>query len=327
MKKVLKVLLLCITLALFMCLLCHSTIINAETVDSSAIEIDSSATETEPETTEPEVKIEKPCQIKIEKTEHGSVETDITDGEIGEIVTVTVKHDPLYKIDSVTMNGAVLIESDTTHGLYTFALVDGDNTITANFVIDEELCGELTTIVKQASEKDWTNLFSIENVISLIRWLLDGGLLIAMVRYFIKDKKLAAIVEKQVQDSVEKIIPESTKNTVIENSRAVIEPLFNQALQDSAISRQLMSSMVKCMVLMQEGTPEAKIAILSEFEKLKEVTNVDSIASVKKYIDTTIAEHNKAFQETIDRLNSIGEHHQEIIEEEKEEKKDNGTQI
>lgn len=273
----------------------------------------------------------KPCQVIILKAEHGSITTDITEGEIGEIVTVIAKHDLLYKIENVSVNGTALIESETTSGLYTFALVEGENTITAKFVIDDELCGELTTIIAQAGEKDWTNLFTIENVITIIKWLLDGGILIAMIRYFIKDKRLADKVENKVKESCDKIIPEATKNAVIENTKYVIEPMFNQIVQDGALARELMGIMVKCMVLMQQNTPEAKIAILDEFEKLKGIVDLDSIANIKKYIEEAVAQHDKVYEETLARINSIGERHQESIEEPKEEPKsapkDNGTQI
>lgn len=271
----------------------------------------------------------KPCKVIIEKPEHGSIDADILEGDVGDIVTVTAKNDLLYKIDAVSVNGTALIESETTSGLYTFSLVEGENKLTAKFVIDEELCGSLTNIVQEASNKDWANLFTIENAITLVKWLLDGGILIAMVRYFVKDKRLAEKVEGKVKETCEKIVPESTKNAVIENTKFVIEPMFNQVVQDGALSRQLIGIMVKCMVLMQQDTPEAKIAILDEFEKLKGVVDLDSIANIKKYIEEAVANHTKAYEETLARINSIGEKHQEAIEEEPkpEPKKDNGTQI
>lgn len=269
----------------------------------------------------------KPCQVVIAKTEHGTVTTDISEGEIGEIVTITAKHDLLYKISSVLVNETALVESETTSGLYTFALVEGTNTITATFVVDETLCGDLTKIMQQATNKDWTNLFTIENVITLIKWLLDGGILIAMVRYFIKDKRLADKVESKVGEVTEKIVPEATKKAVLENTKTVIEPMFNQVVQDGAVSRQLMEIMVKCMVLMQQNTPESKVAILDEFEKLKGIADLDSIANVKKYIEDAVEAHAKAYEETLSRIESINKQHQENIETIEADTKDNGTQI
>lgn len=271
----------------------------------------------------------KPCKIIIDKPEHGSIEVDIMEGEIGEIATITAKHDLLYKIDFVAVNGVNLIEDENISGKFVFALAEGENKITSKFIVDEELCGALTNIITQATNKDWTNLFTVENVITIIKWLFDGGLLIAMIRYFIKDKRLAEKVEKATKETVAKIVPEETKKAVLENTKAVIEPMFNQVVQDSVLARQLMGIMVKCMVLMQQNTPEAKIAILDEFEKLKGIADLDSIASIKKYIEEAVANHTKAYEETLARINSIGEKHQEAIEEEvkPEPKKDNGTQI
>ena len=274
----------------------------------------------------------KPCQVVIAKTEHGTVTTDISEGEIGEIVTITAKHDLLYKISSVLVNETALVESETTSGLYTFALVEGENKITATFVIDEALCGELTTIMQQAANKDWTNLFTVENVVTIVKWLLDCGILIAVVRYFIKDKRLADKVERKVSDVTEKIVPEATKKAVLENTKTVIEPMFNQVVQDGALSRQIMEIMVKCMVLMQQNTPESKVAILDEFEKLKGIADMDTITNVKKYIQDAVEAHEKAYQETLARIEDISKQHQENVETINsgttvEEKKDNGTQI
>ena len=272
---------------------------------------------------------EKPCKVVIEKSEHGSVEVDITEGKVGDIVTITAKHDMLYKIKGVYVNGTALIEDENTSGLFVFSLVEGENKITAEFVVDEELCGTLTDIISEATNKDWTNLFSMENVITLVKWLLDGGVLIAMVRYFVKDKRLADKLEEKVKETCEKIVPDNTKNAVIENTKTIIEPMFNQVVQDGALARQLMGIMVKCMVLMQQNTPEAKIAILDEFEKLKGIADLDSIANIKKYIEEAVSQHSKAYEETLARIKNISEHHQENINEIKEssEVKDNGTQI
>lgn len=275
---------------------------------------------------------EKPCFVTIDMPKHGSIETDIKDGEVGDVVTVTVKHDLLYKINKVTVNDTTLIESEETRGLFSFALKEGENKIAADITVDEELCGSLATIIQQATNKDWTNLFSVENVITIVKWVLDGGILIAIIRYYVKDKRLATKLEKAVKETTERIVPEVTKQSVLENTKALIEPMFNQAVQDGAAARQLMSIMVKCMVLMQQNTPEAKIAILDEFDKLKGIADPDAIANVKKYIEDAVASHAKAYEETLAKIEEISEKHKTDEEprekEPKEEKSEyDGTQI
>lgn len=320
MKKSIK----CLFLGLGLFVFCSCA--NTNSIEIKA-EDTTSTTETEPV-------VVKPCQVVIEKAEHGEITTDISEGEIGEIVTVTAKHDLLYKISNVSVNGTALVESEETSGLYSFALVEGENKITATFIIDEELCGELTTIVQEASDKDWTNLFTVENVVTIVKWLLDCGILIAVVRYFVKDKKLASKIEDKVTEVTQQIVPDATKQAVLENTKTIIEPMFNQVVQDGVAARQLMSTMVKCMVLMQQNTPESKVAILDEFEKIKGVADSDTIASVKKYIQDAVEAHDKAYQETLAKIESISKQHQENVDtteksenEVVEEEKDNGTQI
>lgn len=323
MKRFIQLLILCFSLAFFGL----GSYVYAEEIEPET----PPAAETE---TIEETETAKPCQVKFDKFEHGEISVSAEDGEIGDIVELKVKGDLLYKINSVKVNGTDLIESETESGTYSFALVEGDNLIEVEFVVDEELCGALTEIVKEATEKDWTNLFTVENVLTIIKWLFDGGILFAMIRYFIRDKKLADKVEKIVKDTLEGIIPDTTKNAVIANSKSAIEPIFKQILEDSTLVRQTMSIVVKSMILMQQGTPEAKIAILDEFEKLKGITDVSSIANVKKYIDNQIEAHDKAFRETLERLNNITEYHQENVAAEENldtqpelPVADNGTQI
>lgn len=289
--------------------------------------------EQQPEESQPEAGAsseqpsEKACKVVIEKPSHGTIEVDLAEGDVGEIATITAKHDILYKIGFVAVNGVNLIEDEETAGKFSFALIEGDNVVTSSFIVDEELCGTLSTIVAEAGEKDWTNLFTMENVITIIKWVLDGGILIAVVRYFIKDKRLAEKVEKSVKDTTEKIVPEATKQAVLEDTKALIEPMFEQVVQDGALARQLMCIVVKSMVLMQQNTPEAKIAILDEFEKLKGIVDADSIESVKKYIEESVERHAKAWDETMARLQKISDDHAPSADAGEEAPKDNGTQI
>ena len=281
-----------------------------------------------------EPEIAKPCVVIIDKSEHGSLSVDINEGEIGDIVTVTAKHDFLYRVESVTVNGTALIESEKTSGLYQFALVEGENKLAAKFVVDEELCGDLSTIIKQASDKDWTNLFTLENVLTILKWLIDGGVLIAVIRYFVKDKKLADKIETTIVSHINDKMPDTVKKAVVSETKYVIEPMFNKMLQGEVMTRQCVYSMVKCMALMQQNTPESRLAILNELEKLNGVIDTESLADIKKYIQEAVADYAKAFEETLARLNHIGEQHQEVVDNNGSEEvkpvdtpTDNGSQI
>lgn len=261
----------------------------------------------EGEGTETETETEVlPCQVVIEAVEHGSITTDISEGNVGDICTITAKHDLLYKVSHVSVNGVELIESETISGEFSFALVEGTNTITASFVVDEELCGSLTDIINEAIEQDWDNLFTVENVITLVKWVLDGGILIAMIRYYVKDKKLEKKLEDKVQSTVQKIIPETTKNTVVATVEKVIEPMFTEIKADYIEMMKALGIFAKCTALSQENTPDSRRAILDELSGLK-IGDLETIGEVKKYIEEMVEKHNKAYEETLAAIKELGQ--------------------
>lgn len=255
---------------------------------------------------EPETPEALPCQVVIGSVKHGSITTDIKEGNVGDICTITAKHDILYKISSVSVNGASLIESETTIGEFSFALVEGENKITASFVVDEELCGELTSIVKEASEKDWTNLFTVENVLVLVKWVLDGGILIAIISYYVKDKRLERKLENTVRSTMARIIPEATKETVLAAFNTLLEPTISALKADNIDIKRALAVFSKCFALSQENTPENRRAILDELSGLK-IGDLESISEIKKQLEESLQNYAKAYEETLNRIKAISE--------------------
>ena len=265
-----------------------------------------------------------PCQVTIDPVKHGSVSVDISEGNIGDICTVTAKHDILYKVESVSVNGTALVESETTSGEFTFALVEGENKITASFIVDEELCGALTAIVQEATEKDWTNLFSVENAIVLVKWVIDGGVLIAMVRYYIKDKKLANKLEHTTKETLKSVIPEVTKDTVLTTIKTVITPMFEETKADYIEIMKGLNVFAKCFALSQDGSADSKRAILDELSGLK-IGDLETIGEVKKYIEDMVERHTKAYEETLAAIKELGNKQDAYIGEPKIEEKESSV--
>lgn len=265
----------------------------------------------EPEISEPE---DLHAVVEIEKGKHFKVEADILEGEEGDICNLDVSPEFLYLVKSVTVNGTALIENETTSGLYSFALVRGVNVVSVSVVVNEELLGELSTIYAQMRDKDWSNLFTVENVITLVKWVLDCGILIAIIRYYIRDKRLAAKVEKATKESVEKIIPESTKQAVVATIREVLEPIFAQLKADNIELSRAMSAFAKCMALAQENTPESRTAIIDILSNLK-ISDEKTLADVKAYIDRLFAEHIATVDSVIKSLDNIGVEEEPVDEE------------
>lgn len=281
------------------------------------------------------VEDEDKATVILPKVEHGEVEATILEGKAGDVCELNIRPEMFYIISNVSVNGTALVEDENISGLFKFTLVKGDNKVEINIVVNKELLGELSTIYEQAKNKDWTNLFTVENVIHLIRWVLDCGILVAIVRYFIRDKRLADKVCKDVKSEVDKIIPDTTKQAVVATVQGVLEPIFAQMKADNIEMMRAMGVFAKCMALAQEDTPESRIAILNMLSELN-ISDEKTLAEVKAYIDKLFADHIDSYNKIMESLDQISKENKEIAggsesepnpEEESEEDLPDGTSI
>lgn len=277
------------------------------------------------------------CSVVLGEYVHGEISLDKDRGHVGETVTMTVKPTLLYLVEYVKVNGVNLIEDENTKWVYSFVLAEGENKVEAKFAVDKELLGEMSIIYEQAMNKDWTHLFSFENVIRVIAFLLEGGILLVIARYFIQDKKIGDGVERGVSKTVSKIIPEVTKEAVIAETKEVLKPMFSEitAYQQDII--RVVGIMVKCIALMQEDTPDARRAILAELANLN-IGDMQVIEQAKKFIDEYFAKKIADMEGIMSNLDKIIEQNTKentgAVEEVKEEDiqdpvvppVDNGTQ-
>lgn len=266
------------------------------------------------------------CTVEIEKIKNGTITASIVEGKEGDICELDIKANLFYLIESVKVNDVTLTEDENISGLYKFALVKGINKVVVKIVINESLLGELSTIYEQAKNKDWTNLFTVENVIHLIKWVLDCGILIAIIRYYIRDKRLANKVEKATKDSIEKIIPTATKETVIATVNEVLAPIFSQLKADNVELTKAMTVFAKCMALAQEDTPESRTAIIDMLSHLQ-ISDQKTLNEVKAYIDKLFADHISTINGVIETLNEIKEENAKNIEEDSQTQEIDGTSI
>lgn len=308
----------------------------AEPDDSSDGPAESTPAESDPVEAESEV---FECKVIIPEFEHGKITADKLEGHAGDIVTLEVKHSLFYLIDFVKANDVNLVEDEETSGIYKFALVEGDNNISAKFIVDTELLGEMSVIYEQASNKDWTNLFSVENIFRIASFILSSGLLLAMVRYFIKDKRLESKVENKVESTMKAIVPDMTKKVVEENIQNVIEPIFAETSANQVEIMRVLGALVKCMALMQEDTPESRRAVLSELANLN-IGDTKVIEDAKAFIDKYFNDKMNELQGLLSSVDKVIEKNKEVANQyakapadEPEgfsglsSKKDNGTQI
>lgn len=276
--------------------------------------------EDETTVTEPE---DLSATVTLPKLQHGTVEATILEGVEGDICKLNVKAELLYLIGGVSVNGVALIEDENISGLYSFALVRGENLVAVKIVVNEELLGDLSVIYDEVRNKDWTNLFTVENLLILIKWVFDCGILIALIRYYVRDKRLASKLEKATKEELNKIIPQATRDTVVATVKDVLEPLFAQLKADNLEIVKGMSVFAKIMALMQEDTPESRVAILDLLSQLN-LSDEKTLAEVKAYIDKLFADHINSYNEVMDKLNAISEENKQLAEVEEEPKIDVG---
>ena len=266
----------------------------------------------EPSITEPVAE----ATVILPKLEHGSIEATILEGNVGDICQLNIKPEILYMIKSVSVNSVALAEDENISGLYSFALVSGENKVAVKIIVNEKILGELSNIYNQARNKDWTNLFTVQNLLILIKWVFDCGILIALIRYYVRDKRLAAKLEKATKEELDKIIPQVTKDTVVATVQDVLEPMFAQIKVDNMEITKGMSTFAKAMALAQQNTPESKVAILELLSQLN-FSDEKAIREIKAYVDKLFAEHLNTYNEVMSSLNKISEENKELIEEEK----------
>lgn len=272
------------------------------------------------------------CKVVLETPAHGKLSVDKKEGHVGDLVTVNADADLFYLIKNVSINGTDLVEDEDIRGKFVFALVEGENKLSAKFVIDEELLGKTSTIIEQASNKDWANLFSLKNVITIVSWLLSGGLLITMVRYYIKDKKLEKKVENKIQKTVSEVVPEATKDIILKSLEQLLTPYFSKIQAGTLEIQEVCVVLCRCFALMQEDTPEARIAITKELSSLK-LSDKASIAMIEEKIKEFMKEQTNKTANILAQLSNIKNENKEIVEEEKPEEipasepEDDGTQI
>ena len=70
--------------------------------------------------------------------------------------------------------------------------------------------------------------------------------------------------------------------------------------------------MAKCYALSQDGSVEAKKAILDELAGLK-IGDLDTIGEVKKEIEELVNKHTKAYEDTLAAIKELGKKNEAFI--------------
>ena len=250
-----------------------------------------------------------PCKVVITENEYGEIATSVLEGNVGDVVEIYNTPWLLYSLETMAVNGVLLTPNE--YGIYTFELVEGDNIITATFVVDDAKLEKVAELLNQAKEGDWSSIFSVSNLLNLISWIITtfcaSGFFITLYR----SKKFKTLTMEDVNGNVQKTVDTSCSNSINQFLTTFMTDYTNsltKKLDSMEVSNKVL---VRCFILMQENTPESRLAILAELDKLgTEEDNTALTNTIKELIKQEVTkqeEKTKSLEEAIDNLQKTTE--------------------
>ena len=260
--------------------------------------------------TETEQETELPCKVIINKYEYGEVYVDKEEGNVGDIVTLHATPSLLCKVVEVSVNGMILTQGED--GNYMFVLVEGDNIVNAKFEISNEDVASILELIKSFEGKNFEDLFTFENLIIVISFLLTtvfgSGLLIQLLKNKNSNKKLAedvnALFNNKTLDSINKAVESFLQNR--------FGPAFDAISDEMKSLDNVARTMANCFMLAQENTPEARLAVAKELAKLSEVKE-DLAKQVEKILYKKLEEKEKQNEDKKKAIEELEKSNSEIL--------------
>lgn len=235
------------------------------------------------------------CKIvESEEIKHGDIIYDIEEGNVGDVVTLYVVPDVLYTTEYVKVNDVVLVAEEDGK-TYKFALTEGENIITASFIIDNEEIANLIGVVDQVKNQGIQSILTVDNLFKCIYFLLSALLSSGFFITLIKKQKIKTATVNQLTELFTNLIKEVNNEEV----KKALEGIFGQTVEKLVNKMdgvdELVNKMVKCMLLMQENTPESRLAIINELTLNDD--NKKLSEEIKNMISKEVEAQNKAIEE------------------------------
>ena len=260
--------------------------------------------EPDPVEPEPEVIIGK---VVIGECLYGAATVSPEEGQVGDIITIYPSAQVFCSLKAVKVNGTIITKNDK--GEYQFVLAEGENIVTVECEVSQEDMKVLADLINNAKKGNWEEIFSINNIFNIVSWAISlfmgSGFLIALLR----NKKIKALTASDISSKMESVVPETVAKVVMDTFQPILDKV-NNAIKDVNLS---CDSLVRCMMLMQENTPESRIAITKELGALGRSTT-DIEKQVRSIIDEEIAKLETAKEEKKQALASLEQKNNEVVE-------------
>ena len=228
--------------------------------------------------------------VTVSAQKGGEILVDLTEGYVGDKVTAHVSPYVLYKIETVSVNGVNLTANE--EGNYEFLLVEGENIITATFVVDNEELGAIANLLADAKDGEWDEILTLSNLITVVYWLITTIFTSGFFVTLLKSKKIKAKTTEEITAIVETIVSSKLGDGVKSFLQDTILPLFEQYNVKINYTEETCKVLARCFALSQENTPEARLAIINELTKFK-TAEKDLNEEVTKIINEQIAKNEE----------------------------------
>lgn len=246
-------------------------------------------------------------EVVINKTKGGDVLLDVESGEVGTVVTATINPNLFYIIESVTVNGVNLVAQE--NGTYKFELVEGSNVLSVSFVVDHKEMEKLAETITNVKDNGVASILTVENLIIFLYWVLTFAMSTGLFITLGKNKKIKSKTARELYDAAVEACNVAGSKEVKTFFNENLTPLLTKYDEKLEVTNSIMKTMVRCMLLAQENTPEARLAVIKELTELK--TNEEDLAKeVKAMIDNEvkkIEEQNQKRDEAIAELKATND--------------------
>lgn len=240
--------------------------------------------------------------VVIKDSEGGVLLSDILEGHVGDVVTLKVIPGILYELDSIYVNNIKLEANE--EGIYQFVLVDGENVVTYTFIVSDAKVEEIAKLLDKVRNKDWENIFTLDNFLIFMQWVIttfcSGGFFITLMKL----KKNKSMTIEDLNNNVNTNVRKDVNSVVESTMTNVIAPILSNVLEAIGDIKNITNVLTRCTILSQENTPESRLAILKELENVnkdqEELTN-----TVKSLINQEIKKNNEAVEERNKALDDL----------------------
>lgn len=264
----------------------------------------------------------------------GAVDISAESANVGDKITFAVYGNPSfetsgtkvtifqYKCTAVWVNDTELTGTSADK-IYSFTVQDG----TPSYIITAYFDEQDNVKVTDLSTVNWSGMLTVDNLLKLIYFVLTLFLGSGFFITLLKSKK----IQSNTTDKITQIVSSAIDSKITESFdnfyTKTLVPLLEQNNIKFADMDTTMRTLLKCFTLSQENTPQARLAIAEELEKLK--TNDEATtAKVKEIVNKAIADNQakaeankKAIEEARKANESISNDADESSKAESDEKK------